>query len=947
MKSLKRALAAFLAVLMVAFSVPFTASAATSSQAPNVHLAVYDYVITDGQLYWGPQDEASAQEYALTDSLTANQYYAVAFMVTGMNNFRTIQLDGSYDLNKITPTNVTVSRGKPKVTVDAFGSTVDGQPSFIAHMGSSSVKVQDTTNNAISEAGSCMTDDSLLGYNRMYLANLATQGADFTGKTYIVDGWDGSDYNGCYIDGTLLKVCIITVKENMTVADLYNAFDFSIAEDQKGVDNTGAAFSAVTFGPKGGNTPTPSEDVYTYTFADGTTQEVKVAAGETPTAPANTAATAWAHVADTETHARTTYAWAADGDKAFKEVGTADSAACAFSTKTAAVAPIHTKDQLVDGKTAVEACTVCGFEKGGEAVPAAHAYTTSEVAATCQTKAHTHYACACGAEYDDNFTGELAEHTWVQTGTTGADCQTPGTVSYECSVCGATKTEEGALGDHTWREDAEVPATCETAGVAAGKTCTICGTTEGYDVIPVKGHTAGEDVVTEVPATCTTDGSKTTVANCTVCGKEVKNVVETIPATGHAWVEDAEVPATCETAGVAAGKTCSVCDTTEGYDVIPATGHTWREDAEVPATRAEAGTAAGKTCTVCGKTEGYEVIPALGVDITIAVSSLGSAAVNGETVSGVKNVPYGAAYTLTATPADGAKFAGWMVNNKLVSEEATYTTSAYADMTYVPVFVEADADVFTITFVDTYGNVAATVSSADLPLAELPAAPQFAGLTFTGWSKTLEEVNALTASEKIVASYENDESKTFTVTAQDGATIIVDGKDCGTSTEVTYNTLVTVKADGATSWTANGTVAAYGSEYAFFCGSDITVGFDSAAVDATATVAKVSVDKGADHKVKFLATRSIPADVQLIESGFVYGKAMTEDDLKLENVGKAVNGAAVKQIVCNNKGVDGQFALTYGIKAMNANATASAYIIYKQGGETKVAYAYMSFDYNA
>ena len=262
-------------------------------------------------------------------------------------------------------------------------------------------------------------------------------------------------------------------------------------------------------------------------------------------------------------------------------------------------------------------------------------------------------------------------------------------------------------------------------------------------------------------------------------------------------------------------------------------------------------------------------------------------------------------------------------------------------MTYVPVFVEDTTDAFEITFVDAYDNVVKTVSSTDLPLSELPAAPEFAGVTFDAWSLDLDAVNALTKAEKVVATYKNVEDKVYTVTAPEGCTITVNGEAVASPAAAAYNDTVTVTSAGAQGWSVNGSTeaAAYGETYTFYCGSDITVA-PIAAVDAVPTVKAVS-DNATGYQVKFLATRSVPEGYTLIESGFVYGKGMTADDLKLENVGKVAGSAngVVKQAVCQNKAADGQFALTYGVKSMSAPACAVAYAICTGANGTVVYYS--------
>ena len=88
-------------------------------------------------------------------------------------------------------------------------------------------------------------------------------------------------------------------------------------------------------------------------------------------------------------------------------------------------------------------------------------------------------------------------------------------------------------------------------------------------------------------ATCETDGVRTYTAKVTFGGKEYTDTkTEVIPAKGHTLTAVAEVPATCETAGVKAHWKCDVCgklfsdvegktETTLEKLTIPATGHAY------------------------------------------------------------------------------------------------------------------------------------------------------------------------------------------------------------------------------------------------------------------------------------------------------------------------------------------------------------------------------------
>lgn len=69
--------------------------------------------------------------------------------------------------------------------------------------------------------------------------------------------------------------------------------------------------------------------------------------------------------------------------------------------------------------------------------------------------------------------------------------------------------------------------------------------------------------------------------------------------------------------------------------------------------------------------------------------------------------------------------------------------SAYVNGEKLDGTLNVITEVKDIIFIDYKGNILATYGLDELPLSELPEAPQFAGLTFTGYNSSLEEINAI------------------------------------------------------------------------------------------------------------------------------------------------------------------------------------------------------------
>lgn len=350
---------------------------------------------------------------------------------------------------------------------------------------------------------------------------------------------------------------------------------------------------------------------------------------------------------------------------------------------------------------------------------------------------------------------------------------------------------------------------------------------------------------------------------------------------------------------------------------------------------------ADKECTICGYHEDGSVIPQLEHYTITATAVNGNAKVQG--VSELGNVAVNGDVTLVATANEGYTFVGWSLNDKIVSTEETYATKAIANADYVAIYELAEAEAqFTVVFTDQYGNVYSTQTVSAGTEVVPPADPTLAGFTFAGWSMTEEEIDALTANATIVASFERVAADQYVVTVTGDCTIA--GADAQTTT-VDYNTKVTVNApEGSVNgtWKVDGAAVAYGTSYTFLVGADITLTYEEdAAVTAEPTVAAVSTDRDANsHKVAFLATRSLADGYEYVTAGFVYGKNLTEDDLKLANVGEQGTGAdsgVVKVGYCSTDSE--QFRLSYGLKAMSGTVSAKAFLAYVDtNGETQIIY---------
>lgn len=329
-----------------------------------------------------------------------------------------------------------------------------------------------------------------------------------------------------------------------------------------------------------------------------------------------------------------------------------------------------------------------------------------------------------------------------------------------------------------------------------------------------------------------------------------------------------------------------------------------------------------------------------GVVVTVASTKLGTTTLNGVDATNGANarLAVGDDVVLTAKANnETGEFVGWKVGNKIVSDEATFKTAATADITYEAVFAEKADTSFTVVFVDPYGNVIDTQTVDSAADITVPTEPVFPGYTFTGWSMTQEQISKLTDGATIYAQYKKDDVAKYTVTANDGATITVNGAEVASPAQVAYDTKVSVHKDGAEAWKlADGTVVGYGDTYTFFCGSDIELTPVMTAVQQKTTVKILSATPiEGTVKVSFLATRNIAPGETVVNQGFVYGKNLADSELTLDNVGNKgadANAGTVK--ILYNKNSAEQIALDYGLSKKDGKISAVAFVITKTADGT-------------
>lgn len=293
-----------------------------------------------------------------------------------------------------------------------------------------------------------------------------------------------------------------------------------------------------------------------------------------------------------------------------------------------------TQHHWVDGK-----CTICGDE-------CTHTYGEKTIVtpATCTTMgSYTKTCTTCGYVYKGQIPKTQHNYEWKVT--TPATCNSTGVETKTCTNCGKTygQRQIPATGEHNWETVETIPATC-TSKEKQKQECTVCHTTrttinenshyadhtwtEGNGTVTCTKcgwehtHRWVEDTSKTVPATCTSEGSKTYY--CTADYKDYDQEVhkchstktEILAKTAHHWVNGvctecgathehdwqeqtslAQSP-TCTEKGSKTYK-CSKCGETK-VEEIPATGHTWKIH-QIADNRSEC------RCSVCNATKAHDL----------------------------------------------------------------------------------------------------------------------------------------------------------------------------------------------------------------------------------------------------------------------------------------------------------------------------------------------------
>ena len=178
-------------------------------------------------------------------------------------------------------------------------------------------------------------------------------------------------------------------------------------------------------------------------------------------------------------------------------------------------------------------CTVCGFIDSKEINALGHNFAseyTIDKEATCTTDGSKSQHCSRCEAIDNKTIIPALGHDYKQI-VTNPTCTVNGYTTNTCSRCNDTyiDNQTSATG-HSYTSTITKEATCTEAG-NKHYDCINCNY-EYNEVIVAKGHVYDSTkYVTDVPATCTTNGQKS--VHCNVCNAIITSTITVIPATGH------------------------------------------------------------------------------------------------------------------------------------------------------------------------------------------------------------------------------------------------------------------------------------------------------------------------------------------------------------------------------------------------------------------------------
>ena len=258
----------------------------------------------------------------------------------------------------------------------------------------------------------------------------------------------------------------------------------------------------------------------------------------------------------------------------------------------------------------------CGYYTETATIPAkGHSYKITSEADPCTGGKVTYTCSKCGDSYTEDVAAQ--GHKYVDT-VVAPTCTTGGYTLHTCSVCKKSyKDNETQPTGHKYITNT-VEATCETDGYTEKK----CSNCDYYTktIIPKKGHTPSSEWTVIKQTTCAEAGEQ--VRYCTTCGNvaEKQEIAKLAHTPADEWIITKQP--TCAEPGEQV-RYCTICGEVaekQGITKLPHTSSDWIIDK-----KAAPGIAGSMhtECTVCHERLETATIPALArIDISEADATL-------------------------------------------------------------------------------------------------------------------------------------------------------------------------------------------------------------------------------------------------------------------------------------------------------------------------------------
>ena len=238
-----------------------------------------------------------------------------------------------------------------------------------------------------------------------------------------------------------------------------------------------------------------------------------------------------------------------------------------------------------DGSS-TQRCSVCKRQATVTLEAKGHTFESTIVPPTCTTDGYTLNVCTDCSTSEKTDVVQTTGHSYTLISEDPPFCNVPGSATYSCDICGATKSQYLSPLDHDYKATETIEPTCEAVGYT-NYLCQRCGKVIALDLVPGTGHQS--NLVSVVEPTCTEQGY--TLMHCDKCGQDYK--IDPVSAYGHTPVFISTKEPTCSYYGYTEYR-CTVCEEVYRDDIVNRLPHNEQRVVIEPTC-----TASGKTVITC------------------------------------------------------------------------------------------------------------------------------------------------------------------------------------------------------------------------------------------------------------------------------------------------------------------------------------------------------------